>query len=119
MSRKNCSRIQVPNGNEKEAKETRENREEHIARKNENNKLQNKLFMVVIKFVGFSILLFIMLHQERLRAQILELEVSASQKRLTKSEIEKNISQKRNTLRQCLDKYISEYLIRCQFSSLW
>ncbi|KAL0561835.1 hypothetical protein IC582_002280 [Cucumis melo] len=41
---------------------------------------------------------------ERLRAQILELEASASQKRLMKSEIEKNISQKRNNLRQCSDR---------------
>lgn len=66
------------------------------------------LYMIVTEFVGFSIFLFIIFHQERLRAQILELEVSASQKRLMKSDIEKNISQKRITLRQCLDRYISK-----------
>ncbi|KAK9283376.1 hypothetical protein L1049_011618 [Liquidambar formosana] len=41
---------------------------------------------------------------ERLGAQILELEVSANQKRLQKSEKEKLIVQKKGSLRQCLDR---------------
>lgn len=41
---------------------------------------------------------------ERLGTQILELEVSANQKRLQKSEKDKLLAQKRATLRQCLDR---------------
>ena len=43
-------------------------------------------------------------YQERLGSQILELEFSASQKRLVKSEKEKLLGQKKGALRQCVDR---------------
>ena len=43
-------------------------------------------------------------HQENLKAQILELEVSANNKRNQKSEKERLLGQKKMSLRNCLDR---------------
>ena len=60
--------------------------------------------ILLIWLIPSLLLLKTFLHQENLKAQILELEVSANNKRNQKSEKERLLGQKKMSLRDILDR---------------